>query len=91
MPAIINTQAIMNYGVGTQKKIADFSEKALENVKTKDMGEVGDMITSLVTELKHFDEEEKSGLLGLFKKKINDMLRRISDYKLKLRNRIGDL
>ena len=66
---ITNTQAIMNYGVGTQKKIADFSEKALENVKTKDMGEVGDMITSLVTELKHFDEEEKSGLLGLFKKK----------------------
>ena len=66
---ITNTQAIMNYGVGTQKKIADFSEKALENVKTKDMGEVGDMITSLVTELKHFDEEEKKGLMGLFKKK----------------------
>lgn len=67
---INNTTAIMNYGVGTQKKIADFSEKALENVKTKDMGEVGDMISSLVTQLKSFDgEEESKGLLGFFKKK----------------------
>lgn len=71
---INNTQAIMNYGVGTQKKIADFSEKALENVKTKDMGEVGDMISSLVTQLKTFDDEEESkGLLGFFKKKGNNL------------------
>ena len=71
---INNTQAIMNYGVGTQKKIADFSEKALENVKTKDMGEVGDMISSLVTQLKTFDDEEEGkGLLGLFKKKGNNL------------------
>ena len=71
---INNTQAIMNYGVGTQKKIADFSEKALENVKTKDMGEVGDMISSLVTQLKTFeDAEESKGLLGLFKKKGNNL------------------
>jgi len=65
-----NSNAIMNYGVGTQKKIADFSEKALENVKTKDLGDVGDMITSLVTELRHFDDgEEKKGLAALFSKK----------------------
>ena len=70
---INNTQAIMNYGAGTQKKIADFSEKALENVKTKDMGEVGTMITSLVGELKHFDEEEKKGIFGFFKKKANNI------------------
>ena len=71
---INNTQAIMNYGVGTQKKIADFSEKALENVKTKDMGEVGDMISSLVTQLKTFDDDDDSkGLLGLFKKKGNNL------------------
>ncbi len=71
---INNTQAIMNYGVGTQKKIADFSEKALENVKTKDMGEVGDMISSLVTQLKTFDDDDdKKGLAGLFKKKGNNL------------------
>ncbi len=71
---INNTQAIMNYGVGTQKKIADFSEKALENVKTKDMGEVGDMISSLVTQLKTFDDEdENKGFFGLFKKKANNL------------------
>lgn len=66
---VTNTQAVMTYGVGTQKKMADFSEKTLESVKTKDLGEVGGMITSLVTELKNFDvEEEEKGLFGLFKK-----------------------
>ena len=59
---ISNSTGIMNYGVGTQKKLADFSEKAIDNVKTKDMGEVGDMITDLVTQLKNFDvEEEEKG------------------------------
>ena len=67
-----NTQAIMNYGVGTQQKIADFSEKALENVRTKDMGEVGNMIAGLVTELKNFDiDENEKGLKAFFKKKAN--------------------
>ncbi len=67
-----NSGAILQYGVGTQKKMADFSEKALENVRTKDMGEVGDMIAGLVTELKSFDaEEESKGLFGLFKKTEN--------------------
>ncbi len=67
-----NSGAILQYGVGTQKKMADFSERALENVRTKDMGEVGDMIAGLVTELKSFDaEEESKGLFGLFKKSEN--------------------
>lgn len=67
-----NSGAILQYGVGTQKKMADFSEKALENVRTKDMGEVGDMIAGLVTELRSFDaEEESKGLFGLFKKSEN--------------------
>jgi uncharacterized protein YaaN involved in tellurite resistance len=62
----------MNYGVGTQKKLADFSEKAIENVRTKDMGEVGNMITDLVTELKGFEiEEDEKGLRALFKKSAN--------------------
>ncbi len=68
---IRNTNAILNYGVGTQKKMADFSEKAIENVRTKDMGEVGDMLSSLVTQLKDFDVEEDKGLKGLFKKGTN--------------------
>lgn len=69
---LCNSGAILQYGVGTQKKMADFSERALENVRTKDMGEVGDMIAGLVTELRSFDaEEESKGLFGLFKKSEN--------------------
>lgn len=64
-----NSSAILHYGVGTQKKLADFSERALNNVRTKDMGEVGNMIAGLVTELKSFDAgEESKGLFGFFKK-----------------------
>ena len=71
---IHNTNGILQYGVGTQKKRADFSETALKNVKTKDLGEVGDMISGLVTELKSFDvEEEEKGFLGFFKKSGNKM------------------
>ena len=71
---ITNTKAIMTYGVGTQKKMADFSEKTLESVKTKDMGEVGDMISGLVTQLKNFDvDEEEKGFKGFFKKKGNQI------------------
>ena len=66
---ISNSNSILQYGVGAQKKIADFSESALNNVKTKDLGEVGDMLSSVVCELKSFDApEEKKGILGLFKK-----------------------
>jgi uncharacterized protein YaaN involved in tellurite resistance len=67
-----NSNGILQYGAGTQKKMADFSEKALENVKTKDMGEIGDMIASLVTELKSFDVEEgEKGIGAFFKKRAN--------------------
>lgn len=67
-----NSNAIMQYGAGAQKKLADFSESALENVKSQDLGEVGDMLTQVVCELKSFDtEEEEKGFLGLFKKASN--------------------
>lgn len=65
---ITNTQQVLQYGAGCQKKIADFSENALNNVRTKDMGEIGQMLTDVVTELKSFDAEEEKGFLGLFKK-----------------------
>ena len=67
---LYNSNAVLQYGVGTQKKMADFSGDALDNVKTKDMGEIGDMLSGVVTELKNFDEEQK-GFLGLFKKSAN--------------------
>lgn len=63
---------ILQYGVGAQKKIADFSETALNNVRTKDLGEIGDMLSGVVTELKSFDvDEEEKGFLGMFKKSSN--------------------
>ena len=69
-----NSAAILQYGAGAQKKMADFSESALANVRTKDLGEVGDMLSSVVTELKSFDtEEEEKGFLGLFRKSANKM------------------
>lgn len=71
---ITNTQAVLQYGAGCQKKIADFSETALGNVRNKDMGEIGEMLTQVVTELKSFEEEEESkGFLGLFKKNTNKL------------------
>ncbi len=66
-----NSNMILQYGAGAQKKMADFSEKALDNVKTQDLGEVGDLLGSVVTELKSFDAEEERGLLGFFKKTSN--------------------
>ena len=69
-----NSNAILQYGAGTQKKMADFSEKALENVRTKDMGEIGTMLTDLVGELKNFDvEEEEKGFGAFFKKRANKL------------------
>ena len=67
---ITNTEQVMNYGSAAQKNISEFSDAALSTVKTKDLGECGDMLSSLVIELKglNFDEEEKKGFLGLFKK-----------------------
>ncbi|MDE7018676.1 MAG: toxic anion resistance protein [Lachnospiraceae bacterium] len=68
-----NSNAILQYGVGTQKKMADFSGDALENVKTKDLGEIGEMLSGVVAELKDFDEEETKGILGIFKKTSNKL------------------
>lgn len=68
-----NSSMILQYGAGTQKKMADFSENALENVKTKDLGEVGDLLSGVVKELKSFDEEEEKGFLGIFKKTSNKL------------------
>ena len=66
---ITNTNQILQYGAGTQKKMADFSDAALENVKTQDLGEVGDLISSVVGELKDFSaEEENKGFFGFFRK-----------------------
>ena len=70
---LTNTQMILQYGAGSQKKIADFSETALNSVRTKDMGEIGELLTNVVTELKNFDEEEEKGFLGLFKKNSNKL------------------
>jgi len=65
---------ILQYGVGAQKKIADFSESTLNNVKTKDLGEIGEMLSGVVTELKSFDiDEEEKGFFGLFKKPSNKL------------------
>ncbi len=65
---LTNSNAILQYGAGTQKKMADFSESALENVRTKDLGEVGELLSNVVRELKSFDEEEEKGFLGIFKR-----------------------
>ena len=72
---LTNNNMILQYGAGAQKKMADFSEAALENVKTKDLGEVGDMLSSVVTELKSFDavEEQEKGFFGFFKKNANKL------------------
>lgn len=68
---LTNSNMILQYGAGTQKKMADFSESALENVRTKDLGEVGNLLSDVVKELKSFDEEEEKGFLGIFKKSSN--------------------
>jgi len=67
-----NSNMILQFGAGAQKKMADFSETALNNVKSKDLGEIGTMLSNVVTELKSFDEdEEDKGIFGFFKKSSN--------------------
>ena len=67
---VLKTEQVMNYGSNAQKNISEFSEAALNSVRTKDLGEVGGMLGDLVVELQglNFDPEEKKGFLGLFKK-----------------------
>ena len=68
-----NTTQILQYGAGTQKKMADFSDAALANVRTQDLGEVGTLIADVVGELKGFNAEEKKGLMGFFRKKADQL------------------
>lgn len=71
---LYDSQTVLQYASGTQKQIADFSEQALENVKTKDFGEIGGILTNVIGELKNFDaKEEPKGLFGFFKKNANKL------------------
>ena len=72
---VTDSNLVLQYGAAAQKNIAAFSESALNNVKTKDLGEVGEALSSLVVELKHFgeDEEKKGGIFGFFQKKKNEL------------------
>ena len=70
---IKDSNVVLQYGSGAQKKMADFSEKAINNVKTKDMGEVGKLLSDVVIELKHFDEDDDKGIFGFFKKQTNKL------------------
>ncbi len=76
---ITESNTILEYGSAAQKKVTDFSDTALKNVRTKDLGEVGNLLSNLVTELKGFDatEEEKKGIFGMFKKGAN----KVSSFK----------
>ncbi len=68
---ITDSGTIMTYGAATQQKMAEFSNRALDNVRTKDMGEVGELLTGVVSELKGFNGEEEKGIRGFFKKQTN--------------------
>ena len=87
-----NTAQILQYGAGTQKKMADFSDAALANVRTQDLGEVGDLIVDVVGELKGFDAEEKKGLFGFLRKqadKLETMKSRFAKAEVNV-EKIGD-
>lgn len=68
-----NTTQILQFGAATQKKMADFSDAALENVRTQDLGEVGDLISQVVTQLQGMEEPEDKGIFSFFRKKVNDL------------------
>lgn len=89
---LTNSTAILQYGSGTQSKMATFSEKALENVKTKDLGEIGEMLTGVVTELKSFDaQEEDRGFFGNLFRKSSDKLSSLKAKYEKAENNIGNI
>ena len=78
---ITSSNVVLQYGAQAQKKIASFSDTALDNVKTKDLGEVGDALSDLIVELKGFDTEEKEdGIFGFFKKQTNKVQAMKSKY-----------
>ncbi len=70
---IADANVVLQYGAASQKNVADFSETALQNVRTKDLGEVGEALAGLVTELQTFGQEEKKGVLGFFQKRKQDL------------------
>ena len=70
---IKDSNVVLQYGSGAQKKMADFSEKAIGNVKTKDMGEVGKLLSDVVIELQNFNEDDEKGIFGFFKKQTNKL------------------
>ncbi|MBR2490543.1 MAG: toxic anion resistance protein [Ruminiclostridium sp.] len=91
-----NSALILQYGAAAQKKVADFSDSALEGVRTKDLGQTGDMITNLVTELKDFsaEPEEQGGFLGFFKKassKIERMKTRYAQVEVSIDGIVSEL
>lgn len=71
---------VLQYGAAAQKNIADFSETALKSVRTKDLGEVGEALSTMVGELKGFGSEEKKGLFGFFQKKVNQLEQMKADF-----------
>ncbi len=77
---ITSSQVVLQYGAGAQKKIADFSETVLGKVRTKDLGEIGEDLAMVVTELKSIDEEEEKTLFGLFRKNVNQLASRRNRY-----------
>ena len=70
---ITDSNVVLQYGAAAQKNIAGFSENTLNSVRTKDLGEIGDALSSLVVELKGFNKEEEKGVFGFFKKKRNEL------------------
>ena len=70
---ITDSNMVLQYGAAAQKNVASFSENTLKSVRTKDLGEVGDALSSLVVQLKGFDVEEKKGILGFFQRKRNEL------------------
>lgn len=79
---ITNSQVVLQYGAGSQKKIADFSEAALGNVRTKDLGEIGNELTQVVSELKSIEDDgDEKGFLGLFKKNANKLANMKAKYE----------
>ena len=81
---LTNSGLVLQYGAGTQKKMADFSESALENVKSKDLGEVGELLSGVVKELKSFDEEEEKGFFGIFKKASNKIVKVLESHQVQM-------
>ena len=79
---VTNSNVILTYGAAAQQKIAGFCESALKSVRTKDMGEIGEMVSNLVTELRAFspEEESKGGFFSLFKKPANKIAAMKSKY-----------